>query len=429
VRDSRPRIFVSSTIYDFGDLRSALKLWLEGFGYDALLSELNDFPQTPDANSYESCLKAIDASDYFILLIGRRVGGWYNQEQRISITQQEYRHAYERSKQGKLRILVFVRQEVWDLGEDRKALSKLLEDGDALDAELSDGDKATLVNHPSRIVNDAEFIFGFLHEVGRVNEMRQASGGTQARPPGNWINRFRSFADIIDSLRTVLDLRGNLRQKALRVSLQHEIPAILAEFLEPHDGCVRPVTFSSECARERYSGQVEDSSSFYGQHLLCLGIFLRHGIRAATCLRVRVLQEAISSGEFLDYDQTAGSLVVGPLQSALLDLDACIAKFLRAAGKEMSDLALTLQTDPRIKGNRDTEIPWPNWQLLGAFAFHDDVTHTVQLCRAIYLHLGGDTSQLARLPPLPTSPLAVEAEQILRERVSLDDVRKWLSAN
>jgi hypothetical protein len=33
----RPKVFISSTIYVFRDLRSALKYWLEELGYDVLL--------------------------------------------------------------------------------------------------------------------------------------------------------------------------------------------------------------------------------------------------------------------------------------------------------------------------------------------------------------------------------------------------------
>jgi uncharacterized protein DUF4062 len=112
---NKPTVFVCSTIYDFRDLRSALKLWLEEYGYEVLLSEFNDFPQLPDQNSYTSCLQAIDQSDFFILFIGSRVGGWYDQANRVSITRMEYRYAYERFKQGKLRLIVLVRKEVWDI--------------------------------------------------------------------------------------------------------------------------------------------------------------------------------------------------------------------------------------------------------------------------------------------------------------------------
>ena len=40
---NKPKIFISSTIYDFQDLRSALKYWFKEYGYEARLSEYNDF--------------------------------------------------------------------------------------------------------------------------------------------------------------------------------------------------------------------------------------------------------------------------------------------------------------------------------------------------------------------------------------------------
>ena len=75
----RPRIFISSTIHDFADLRSAIKFYLEERGCEALLSEFNDFGKPVDTNSYDACIKAIDSADYFVLLIGAHVGGWYDE--------------------------------------------------------------------------------------------------------------------------------------------------------------------------------------------------------------------------------------------------------------------------------------------------------------------------------------------------------------
>ena len=53
----RPKIFISSTIYDFRDLRSALKYHLEALGFDVQLSEKNDFYKEFNINSYKACLK------------------------------------------------------------------------------------------------------------------------------------------------------------------------------------------------------------------------------------------------------------------------------------------------------------------------------------------------------------------------------------
>ncbi len=70
-RVKRPTFFLSSTIYDFRDLRSALKFFLEEQGCKVLASEFNDFDKPLDGHSYEACLRSIHSADYFILVIGR----------------------------------------------------------------------------------------------------------------------------------------------------------------------------------------------------------------------------------------------------------------------------------------------------------------------------------------------------------------------
>ncbi len=424
--EPQPKVFVSSTIYDFRDLRSALKLWLEEYGYEVLMSEFNDFPQLPDKNSYESCLRAIEKSDYFVLLIGSRVGGWYDQAKQISITRMEYRHAYERFKQGNLKLLVFVRKEVWDIREDRLALKKFLEDETALDKELSPKDKTKLVGHPSKFLNDADFVIGFLQEVGRIAEMKQAVKGTAGFPGGNWVYQFASFRDIVDGCRRVLDLSGNLRQKALRTNLKHELKSILSELLEPTDDGVRPITRWSSFARKRFLDSLDDESSYKGNDLVWLGMFLLTSGNVGKRLKTTTLQEAITSGEFLDFDKATGTHTVGPLQQALLELEGQIKRLCNTPS-DVFDVRTQLLKDERIKKNRQAMFPMPNHTLVMPFAVHDMIENVISLCRAIHLALEGDANELANVKLHPSSPIHDESEQIQREKVSLDDVRNWLN--
>jgi Domain of unknown function (DUF4062) len=78
----RPTIFISSTIYDFRDMRSAIKDHLEENGCRVLASEFNDFTKPLDKHSYQACLDTIQQADFFLLLVGTRVGGWYDQPNR-----------------------------------------------------------------------------------------------------------------------------------------------------------------------------------------------------------------------------------------------------------------------------------------------------------------------------------------------------------
>ena len=160
----RPTVFVSSTIYDFSDLRSALKYWLSEMGFNAQLSEYNDFQKDLNINSYEACLQSVAESDYFVLLIGTRRGGLYPGEN-ISITRKEYRTAYELAKAGKIKkLIVFIRQNVWDVKEDRKSLHKLLQKMTVLENEKP-VDTNVIENYSSSIMRDAEHISGLLMKL------------------------------------------------------------------------------------------------------------------------------------------------------------------------------------------------------------------------------------------------------------------------
>ena len=188
--ESKPRIYISSTIYDFLDLRSALKYWLEGLGYEVMLSEFNDFTKRLEENSYDACLQAIDGAQCFLLLVGARVGGLYDISQRLSITRIEYRRAYELLKAGRMKLITFVRDELWNVREDRKALEAFLIDDHKLRKELDDAQIQAIVQHKSTFVNDAQAIFEFLNEITRNEEMKQAIAGEGSFPVANWVHRF-----------------------------------------------------------------------------------------------------------------------------------------------------------------------------------------------------------------------------------------------
>lgn len=194
----RPTFFISSTIYDFRDIRSAIKYLLEEQGCRVLASEYNDFPKPLDTHSYQACLEALEKADYFILLIGTRVGGWYDKKNRISITQQEYKAAYEMHLKGKLKIISLVRSEVWRYREDRNELGKFLE---SLDIETKL--KAEIKNRPSKWADDATFICDFISEVCKNKETLEALGNPALpMPTGNWIHIFDTFRDIADVIQT-----------------------------------------------------------------------------------------------------------------------------------------------------------------------------------------------------------------------------------
>lgn len=71
---ANPCVFVSSTYYDLKHLRSALDTFITGLGYEAVLSEKGDIAYAPDAPLDESCYRAAEQADIFVLIIGGRYG-------------------------------------------------------------------------------------------------------------------------------------------------------------------------------------------------------------------------------------------------------------------------------------------------------------------------------------------------------------------
>ena len=103
---ARPRIFVSSTYYDLKHIRSSLDNFIEGLGFDSILSEKGDVAYTHDAPLDESCYREVSTADIFVLIVGGRYGSEASSDDKKpdrkfferyeSITKLEYEKAVER---------------------------------------------------------------------------------------------------------------------------------------------------------------------------------------------------------------------------------------------------------------------------------------------------------------------------------------------
>src|SRR5680860_1817062 len=129
VSGGKIRVFVSSTIRDMSDLRSALKFWLQELGFEVELSEFNDFERRPDSGTFDACFEAIGQCDFYVLFVGSRCGSEY--QNGVSVTRQEFRTAKSLASEGRLTIVPFIREKVHDALRlrDNRAAAKLLYGG------------------------------------------------------------------------------------------------------------------------------------------------------------------------------------------------------------------------------------------------------------------------------------------------------------
>lgn len=323
--NNTPKVFISSTVYDFKDIRSALKFYLEEHGYIVYTSESSDFKVDVKVHSYEACLNLIDECDYFILLIGSRVGGWYDKENKISITRQEYRHAYQLHQQGGLQILSFVRNEVWQLKETRNELTRYLENINSFDKDLI----ADIVNAPTKFANDAQFVSDFIQEVGKNAETKTAMQDKALLPTGNWIRVFNSFKDIIDSLKELIKI-NDLDYKLNLEILKNELQAYNLQVNEILRNCPNALYVTLN----NLLNNAKKSESPYGEFILdkddwetFIPIFWYTSVIHYIPIDVQVINQILTSKTFFNFNSQNQSFTKSPIYENLLELKKGIYTF------------------------------------------------------------------------------------------------------
>ncbi|MFI5960462.1 DUF4062 domain-containing protein [Cryptosporangium sp. NPDC051539] len=68
------RVLVSSTAYDMAVLRSSLRGFIHGLGYEAILSEYSDILYDPREHAHKNCLDEVGNCDAVVLVVGSRFG-------------------------------------------------------------------------------------------------------------------------------------------------------------------------------------------------------------------------------------------------------------------------------------------------------------------------------------------------------------------
>ncbi len=405
---TRPRVFVSSTIRDLEDLRDALKFWLEEMGFEVQMSEHNDFERRPEATTFEACFEAISESDYYLLIIGRNRGTWYDKRNRVSVTQQEYRVAYDSAmKTGKPKPVMCVRSDVQTILRERRKMGLPIDES---------------------LLEDWKFTAGFLREVKREHE------GRDAAPGPNWITPFANFRELVAALRGSMRIRGPLPKVAQLESLRHELEANLRETMRDLKG--KPSYHSGWLNRMRRDLEIgeDDLKSPDGAMSVTFEQISDLNVYINTCLVVpehflrTSTDEAIVSGVFLDYDRSADRFAPSSLLTALHqlreELDRYRMRYGWVASKVQADLAAKWATVRDSKLGASVSA----MSLLAVYSLHDSHQNVQRFLVAILRYLYGHTKDVDVMTR-PISPVPKFAEEVKAESVSEDQLRRWLESD
>jgi Domain of unknown function (DUF4062) len=422
----RPKVFISSTVYDFRDLRSALKSWIENRGFDVLMSEYNDFSKPLDVSTYDACLEAIRNCQYFVLLIGGRAGAYYDKNNRISVTRREYREAYECLQQRRLKILSFVRKEIWNVRADRKALQEALSEDYCRTHGIAQEERKELVAHKSELVNDADDILAFIAEVAKEEEVAKASLTGGPFPIGNWVHSFDNFSEITDALRMQFLLSSDTDTMAVKANLEQELLSDLQQLMRKKNGTIERVTRRASASRDAFAGDLMAASDFDPLHLNHIMEYSLFGLSAGYWLDCRALDAAINSGCFLEIDVEGSAYRIGLVQKAMIDLRNGITRL-----KDMKSQFETKITEFNTAFLKNAQTKQgaqiPNHFLIVLYAMADAQDNVIDLISALLSFLQGNLLKLNELKLRPSSPLAKGSDNMFKEVPTIEELRSAMS--
>lgn len=418
---NKPTFFISSTIFDFKDLRSALKYYLEEQGCTVLASEFNDFVKPIDSHSYEACLASIQNCDYFILLIGSRVGGWFNEKERISITRREYREAYELHKKGKLKIISFVRSQVWHVKEDRRELEKYLEE-----LGIAEETRTKIKDYPTKLASDSAFIIDFINEVARNKETLDALRGNGAFPTGNWIHIFETFKDVIDVIQGQVFAGSSVQDTAFKRLLILELREIVRNCLYKwKDSIYNPIFVKQEFDKACPITQENKEDDFI-EVVIKQWDWLASAAVQLLAIKVHpvITQEALKGTVFLQFDLALGAFKETEIYNALSLLNDEIRKFTEKNTTET--LSVIFKHSPKNRIGSHTTERIKTLELVPLLFLCDRWINIIQISSTIILHL--DKGAPFLMPHLMSeSPVIGMKERLIEERLSQEDVDVYLA--
>ncbi len=405
---TRPRVFLSSTIKDMADLREALKFWLEEMGYEVQLSEHNDFQRSPDSGTFEACFESIRQSDYYILLIGMRPGSWYHEQDRITVTQQEYRTAYESWRHtGKPKLVSFVRHDVVTALRERQ--------------------KGGATQDTPSLLDDAELTAEFIREVRRENETAEAVAGAAPYPSANWLTDFATFRQLTDGLRSALQMAGPLPKVALLENIRWELERNLRMTMINHDTKPFYHHFLLADLHRDVTLKLEDSTGeieLEHAHVKHLVMYLVAGPPAPSVFIRSALDHTILSGALLDYDTARDRFITSPLLEALYQLREELDIYTTRFKSVEDDRKQVLMLWARIS-HGDEGGPFPVLSLASLLALDNTLQNISRVILGLLRHLYGHADEVA-VQYRPLTPFAGQEAEIQGQRVSSEQLQQWL---
>ncbi len=395
-RPASPSVFISSTVKEFRDLRSAIAYSLRTQGFTVFLSEAADFDVRGDRSAIDECRANIRQSDYYLLLIGSNRGNVTPEG--ISITREEYRVAREHFlSSGHPRLFLYLRQ--------------------ASEIALSGNPDTQKVAG----IDDPVHLGSFIGEVQKP----------QMEGAPNYLTRFHDFEDLFQSLAGRMNLGRNLAEKLARYSLESELLANLAVLVSrTSSGIAFPSHWYLSRTREEVSitaKELDKDVVISPDHIVSLVLALV-GRTQGEDICTTAMEESLSRGVFLTFNRTTGVMEESPHHKDLGQLVDDIQKLRKLDSPTSSqdwDWEILKDIKNRWRG-RPHSLDIAAWKLVKAFAYYDRLDNVfIGHLAIVRMLLGLDDERLPH-PRRPVTPIAGEEKHMGDQLVPVAEVANLL---
>ncbi|EMY60595.1 PF13271 domain protein [Leptospira terpstrae serovar Hualin str. LT 11-33 = ATCC 700639] len=368
-----------------------------------MLSEFNDFDKEIDENTFHACLETLATCDYYILFIGNRKGGYYDKSNNISITQREYREAYELFQRGKLRLINFVRNETLILAEKYANNKNLSSD------------------HP-----DLPFISKFIDEVSRKNELELATDGKGNYPKGNWLHKFSNFEEIARVFNISLKLNTNISEKILITNLISELNENLKQILIKTDNNIFDLNNFVNNIRKNVAPNINEPSKYNSIDLRNLYFFFITKQTDFKKISTDQLTNCLVQGIFLKFDPADTSLKTSKIQNSLQNLKNQIE---RLQGFEKGNPLLSTESlfSNMISIKTKGEVITNNLDVTLLVMFFTLLLNISNMMKSILRFLKNYDEIYVDPILIEENPFIHEIEKIKKETIQNSEIEKWLT--
>ena len=201
--------------------------------------------------------------------------------------------------------------------ETRNDLAKHLEKIEYLEKEK----KGEVLNFNTKFATNAELITDFITEIGKNKETTNSLKSGDILPTGNWIRQFKSFKDIIESLRPFIlieDLNVKFHKELLKDELLKHSLSLHGKFKEnPQDISLE---FDKVCeaipAPKTIYDDVLISKDVWEDFIIVFYLTSLMPINIDS----NIIYKTLTNDVFYEYDSSTNKLVKQPIYEDLIQL-------------------------------------------------------------------------------------------------------------